>query len=387
MRKKVVILGSTGSIGVSTLTVLRHLAQDFEVTGLITYSNHKLLNEQISEFKPAFACLIDSTHHHHLKNHPGTTIYSGREAALKLCGEEPYDILVSSLVGFAGFEPTVAAIRSGKTIALANKETLIVAGHLITDECRKFNVPLVPIDSEHSAIFQCLVGEPHHSIESVILTASGGPFLNLPVEEFQDITVERALKHPNWTMGKKITIDSASLMNKGLEVIEARWLFNIRPDQIQVVVHPQSIIHSMVQFTDGSVKAQLGVPDMKIPIQYALTYPDRKPAPWNRPLFSEMKALTFFDPDTNRFPCLRIAFESMTAGGNRPCVMNAANEVAVAAFLDGQIGFTQIPEIIQEAIDRVPFNGFPDFDAIFDADHEARRWAEQCVDKKKRVLI
>jgi len=384
MKQRVVILGSTGSIGVNTLEVLKNLSSGFEITGLITHSNADLLSSQIREFNPAFACLISGP-----LSVPGTRtrLYSGRDSALHLCASEDYDILVSSLVGFAGFEPTVAAIRSGKKIALANKETLIVGGHIIQDELKRHQVPLTPIDSEHSAILQCLTGEPANSIESLILTASGGPFLQKSAEELAAVKVEDALKHPNWVMGRKITIDSASLMNKGLEVIEARWLFNVNPDQISVVVHPQSIIHSMVQFTDGSVKAQLGVPDMKIPIQYALTWPNRAPAPYDRIRFPDLKSLTFFEPDPVRFPCLRIAFGAMKQAGSQPCVMNAANEIAVDLFLQEKIRFTDIPVIIEETMNRIPHQTFPDFSEVIDLDRNARQEALVIYKKLKSVVV
>lgn len=386
MKKRVVILGSTGSIGVNTLLVIDNLKEQFEVVGLIAYSNDRLLAEQVLKYSPAFACLINEKNHLQVPQSQ-TRVYYGRQSALDLCAEGNYDILVSSLVGFAGFEPTVAAIRAGKHVALANKETLIVGGHIIKDELEKNKVPLTPIDSEHSAILQCLTGEAHSSIESLILTASGGPFLHLDAAEFRKITVERALNHPNWKMGRKITIDSASLMNKGLEVIEARWLFDVNPDQISVVVHPQSIIHSMVQFTDGSVKAQLGVPDMKIPIQYALTYPERHFAPYERIRFSELKALTFFEPDLVKFPCLRIAFGAMKQAGNSPCVMNAANEIAVELFLNEKIGFMDIPVIIEETMNRVPYHPFPGFQEVIEFDRMARQEALTIFEKLKSVVV
>lgn len=386
MKKRVVILGSTGSIGVNTLHVIRNLKEKFEVVGLIAYSNDRLLAEQVLQYNPVFACLINEKAELQVSQ-TNTRVYYGRQSALDLCSESEYDILVSSLVGFAGFEPTVAAIRAGKHVALANKETLIVGGHIIKDELEKNKVPLTPIDSEHSAILQCLTGEAHSSIESIILTASGGPFLHLDAAEFSKISVERALNHPNWKMGRKITIDSATLMNKGLEVIEARWLFDVNPDQISVVVHPQSIVHSMVQFTDGSVKAQLGVPDMKIPIQYALTYPERYFAPYERIRFSDLKALTFFEPDLVRFPCLRIAFGAMKQGGNSPCVMNAANEIAVELFLNEKIGFMDIPVIIEETLNRVPYHSFPDFLEVIEFDRIARQEALTLFNKLKSVVV
>lgn len=387
MKKRVVVLGSTGSIGVNTLKVLENLQGEFELVGLITNSNSQLLSEQIAQFKPKFACLIDETKRGSFSTDSKVKIYFGRESAIQLCGSEDYDILVSSLVGFAGLEPTIAAIQSGKHIALANKETLIVAGHLINDLVKKHQVTLKPIDSEHSAIFQCLVGEPSESIEKVILTASGGPFLTREAETFSSISVYDALKHPNWVMGRKITIDSATLMNKGLEVIEAKWLFNLNSDQIDVIVHPQSIIHSMVQFSDGSIKAQLGVPDMKIPIQYALTHPNRSYAPFERLNFATLKALTFFPPDLHRFPCLRIAFEAMQKGGSTACVMNAANEVAVDLFLNEKIGFMNIPQLIEEVIHEIPFNPYPDLNEILELDRLSRIQSEKIFKKIESITV
>ncbi len=387
MKKRVVVLGSTGSIGVNTLKVLENLQGEFELVGLITNSNSSLLTEQIEQFKPKFACLINESKRESFSPNSSAKIYFGRESAIQLCGSEDYDILVSSLVGFAGLEPTIEAIKSGKHIALANKETLIVAGHLINDLVKKYNVTLKPIDSEHSAIFQCLVGEPADSVEKVILTASGGPFLTREAETFSSISVYDALKHPNWVMGRKITIDSATLMNKGLEVIEAKWLFNLNSDQIDVIVHPQSIIHSMVQFSDGSIKAQLGVPDMKIPIQYALTHPNRSYAPFERLNFATLKALTFFPPDLHRFPCLRIAFEAMAKGGSTACVMNAANEVAVDLFLNEKIGFMNIPQLIEEVIHEIPFNPYPDLSEILELDRLSRIQSEKIFKKIESITV
>lgn len=387
MKKRVVVLGSTGSIGVNTLKVLENLQGEFELVGLITNSNSTLLSEQIDQFKPKFACLIDESKRGSFTANSSVNMYFGRESAIQLCGSEDYDILVSSLVGFAGLEPTIEAIKSGKHIALANKETLIVAGHLINDLVKKYKVTLKPIDSEHSAIFQCLVGEPADSVEKVILTASGGPFLTREAETFSSISVYDALKHPNWVMGRKITIDSATLMNKGLEVIEAKWLFNLTSDQIDVIVHPQSIIHSMVQFSDGSIKAQLGVPDMKIPIQYALTHPNRSYAPFERLNFTSLKALTFFQPDLHRFPCLRIAFEAMKKGGSVACVMNAANEIAVDLFLNEKIGFTNIPQLIEEVIHEIPFNPHPDLGEILELDRLSRIQSEKIYKKIESITV
>lgn len=387
MKKRIVILGSTGSIGTNALRVLETIHSEFELVGLITHKNANLLQEQIETYQPEFACLIDEESKSSFKNFTNTKVYFGRQSAINLCETADYDILISSLVGFAGLEPTIAAIKSGKDIALANKETLIVAGHLITDLVKQHNVKLSPIDSEHSAIFQCLVGEPQDAIEKIILTASGGPFLNRDRSTFEKITVEDALKHPNWSMGKKITIDSATLMNKGLEVIEAKWLFHVSPEQIDVVVHPQSIIHSMVQFTDGSIKAQLGVPDMKIPIQYALTHPQRMKANYERLDFAKLKSLTFFEPDWVHFPCLRLAFEAMKKSGSLPCVMNAANEVAVDLFLNEKIGFTHIPQLIENVMNAINFVQYPDLNDILELDRASRIKTMEIFSKKKSVAV
>ena len=387
MKKRIVILGSTGSIGVNALKVLDQISSEFQLVGLITHSNAALLAEQIEKYKPEFACLIDEKSRLQLPVSSSVKLYYGRDSAIQLCGSENYDILISSLVGFAGLEPTISAIKAGKDIALANKETLIVAGHIINDLTEKYNVKLSPIDSEHSAIFQCLTGEPSDAIEKVILTASGGPFLNRDGATFSQITVQDALKHPNWVMGRKITIDSASLMNKGLEVIEAKWLFHLKPEQIDVVIHPQSIIHSMVQFTDGSIKAQLGVPDMKIPIQYALTHPGRLPADYERLDFSKLKALTFFEPDLVRFPCLRLAFEAMKKAGSLPCVMNAANEIAVDLFLNEKIKFTQIPQLIEETMNVLNYVQYPDIDDILELDRSSRIKTKEIYERMTGVMI
>ncbi|MGE5496632.1 MAG: 1-deoxy-D-xylulose-5-phosphate reductoisomerase, partial [Syntrophothermus sp.] len=301
----------------------------------------------------------------------------GDEGLIEATRRGNYDVLVSSLVGFAGLAPTIEAIKLGKRIALANKETLVVAGELITSLCRQHNVELLPVDSEHSAIFQCFTGEKPEEVEKLILTASGGPFLNRNKETLKDVTVTEALNHPNWKMGSKITIDSATMMNKGLEVIEAQWLFGIPESRIEVVIHPQSIIHSMVEFIDGSIKAQMGLPDMKLPIQYALSYPERLKGYSEKTKLPAIRDLSFFEPDLDKFECLQIAYEVMDAGGTAPCIMNAANEIAVGRFLSGEIKFLKIPEIIRHSLDKIENHNSPGLETIFDCDRRTREFASK----------
>jgi 1-deoxy-D-xylulose-5-phosphate reductoisomerase len=351
--RNIAILGSTGSIGRSALDVIERLPGRFRVTYLTAHRNIDLLRKQINQFRPrgvvvreegAAALLRESM--------DGTTeILAGDEALLDIVSRDDVDIVLSSLVGFAGLKPTLRAVEAGKDVALANKETLVVGGALVMAKVHETGVRLLPVDSEHSAIFQCLQGEEIRNVDRLILTASGGPFLSLGTDQFDSITVAQALNHPTWRMGNKITIDSATLMNKGLEVIEACWLFGIPPDRIDVVIHPQSIIHSMVEFADGSVKAQMGMPDMRMPIQYALTYPERPPAPSPRLDFSSLREMTFLLPDTGKFQCLALAFRALMMGGTAPAVLNAANEVAVQMFLDGDLPFAGIPGIIRRALD------------------------------------
>ncbi len=379
--KRVGIFGSTGSIGQSTLDVIRALPDHFRISFLSTHGNIDLLEAQVNEFKPSAVAVVGKDRADELRKRLPARIqvFSGEEGLLDLARQDTTDIVVSALVGFAGVGPTAEAIRHGKDIALANKETLVAAGAFIRDLVRHHKVRLLPVDSEHSAILQCLAGERQEDIARLILTASGGPFRNTPAEEFGAITVERALRHPNWSMGKKITIDSATLMNKGLEVIEAHWLFDLPHERIDVVIHPQSIIHSMVEFRDGSVKAQLGLPDMKLPIQYALTYPERMIMDGKRISFPDLREMTFTAPDTGRFPALRLAYEALDAGGTYPAVLNAANEIAVHAFLDGRTSFARIPAILEETMAGHRSSGSVAIGDIVDADAWARRTADAIV--------
>jgi 1-deoxy-D-xylulose-5-phosphate reductoisomerase len=372
--QQLTILGSTGSIGTQTLDVVRHNPDRYRAAFLSTNSNIKLLAGQIREFQPDAVVVRDEGAATQLRSEFGgqVTVHTGDDALCEIAAHERIDTVVSALVGFAGLRPTIAAIRAGKKIALANKETLVVAGQLINRLLSEHNTSIVPVDSEHSAIFQCLVGEAPETVEQLILTASGGPFRELPAAEFSAITVERALTHPNWSMGPKITIDSATLMNKGLEVIEARWLFNVEPEKIEVLVHPQSIVHSMVQFIDGSVKAQLGLPDMRLPIQYALAYPERIVNSYQRMDLVRLGSLSFSAPDSARFPCLRLAFDALRRMGTAPAVLNAANEVAVAAFLDRHVSFQEIPVLIEQALADADIIDDPTLENILEADKRTR---------------
>jgi 1-deoxy-D-xylulose-5-phosphate reductoisomerase len=372
--RQIAILGSTGSIGRNTLEVLRNLPERFSVCVLTTNRNTDLLAEQVREFRPRVVVVLDHEKATAFKRiaPQGTEVLSGKEGLLEVVRREDVTLVVNALVGFAGLRPTVEAVRHGKDVALANKETLVVAGESITALVRERRVRLIPIDSEHSAILQCLLGEDQNPPAKLILTASGGPFLHTPAERFRTITVEEALNHPNWRMGRKITIDSATLMNKGLEVIEAHWLFDLPAERIEVVIHPQSIIHSMVEFADGSVKAQLGLPDMKIPIQYALTAPERIPLNGGRVDFPALQSMTFFAPDRKKFRCLQLAYDALAAGGTAPAVMNAANEVAVEAFLAREIPFDEIPKLISRALDAHQPVFHPSLEEIMGADHETR---------------
>jgi 1-deoxy-D-xylulose-5-phosphate reductoisomerase len=372
--KKVFVLGSTGSIGINCLNVISNLKNDFEVTGLTVNSNTELLLEQIKKFKPTVVVVRDEKAAGYIsgKIPKGCELLIGEDGLIKAALETEYDIFMGAMVGFAGLAPTLEAIKRGKRIALANKETLVVAGELVTDLCRENGAEIIPVDSEHSAIYQCLIGENLDEVEKLILTASGGPFLNKDKEFFEKATVDEALNHPNWKMGNKITIDSATMMNKGLEVIEARWLFGFPPEKIEVVIHPQSIIHSMVQFVDGSVKAQLGLPDMKLPIQYALTFPQRKQNNFERTSLPSIGTLSFFEPDFDKFECLKLAFDAINTGGTAPCILNAANEVAVDKFLNKKIKFSHIPKLINKALDKIENNKTPDLGTIFECDRITR---------------
>ena len=372
--KKVLILGSTGSIGINVLNVIKNLPGKFKVTALTVNTRIDLLEPQIYEFNPEIVAVKDEKLGAELKkriNHK-CKVYTGEESLCRLAAESDYDIFVGAMVGSAGLLPTIEAIKRGKRIALANKETLVVAGELITELVKKYNAEILPIDSEHSAIFQCIKGESGKEIEKLILTASGGPFLHKKKEELEKVTIEEALAHPNWKMGNKITIDSASMMNKGLEIIEAHWLFGITPGRIDVLIHPQSIIHSMVQFVDGSVKAQLGLPDMKLPIQYALTYPERDANNYERINLADIGSLTFSEPDFSKYKCLALAYSAINAGGTAPCILNAANEVAVDKFLKGKIKFTKIPVLIDNALEKIQNYNSPDLELIFDCDRKTR---------------
>jgi len=375
-KKNIAILGSTGSIGTQTLDVIRANKDKFEVFALTANNNLDLLIEQACEFQPEVVAIANEKLYIQLKealaNQP-IKVFAGKDAIAQIVEMEPIDIVLTAMVGYSGLQPTIQAIRARKTIALANKETLVVAGEIICELANEYRTPILPVDSEHSAIFQCLAGEGNNPIEKLILTASGGPFRTKTQKELETVTSAQALKHPNWDMGAKITIDSASMMNKGFEVIEAKWLFGVTPAQIDVVVHPQSIIHSMVQFTDGSVKAQMGVPDMRLPIQYAFTYPERIHSEFPRLDFMTYPELTFEKPDTKRFRNLALAYLAMEMGGNMPCILNAANEIVVAAFLKDKIGFLQMSDIIERVMQKATFIKKPVYDDYVLTDEQARR--------------
>ncbi|MDZ7625336.1 MAG: 1-deoxy-D-xylulose-5-phosphate reductoisomerase [Ignavibacteriaceae bacterium] len=374
--KKVFVLGSTGSIGVNCLNVISNLKDNFEVAGLTVNSNTELLIEQISKYNPKVVVVRDETAAKKIsgKIPKGCELLIGEDGLIKAALETEYDIFMGAMVGFAGLAPTLEAIKRGKRIALANKETLVVAGEIVTKLVLENSAEIIPVDSEHSAIYQCLVGENLEEVEKLILTASGGPFRDKDKSFFENATVDEALNHPNWKMGSKITIDSATMMNKGLEVIEAHWLFGLPAEKIDVVIHPQSIIHSMVQFVDGSMKAQLGLPDMKLPIQYALTFPERVQNDFERTNLPAIGSLTFYEPDLNKFECLKLAFDAMNTGGTAPCILNAANEVAVSKFLHKEIKFSHIPLLINKALDKVESVFSPDLGTIFECDRVTREY-------------
>jgi 1-deoxy-D-xylulose-5-phosphate reductoisomerase len=381
-QKKIAIYGSTGSIGKQTLEVISAHPELFIAEILTAYSNDALLIEQALQFVPNIVVIGDITKYANVKKAlegKPIKVFAGEEALEQVAGMDCYDFMMAGIVGFAGLKPTLTAVRNGKTIGLANKETLVVAGDIVMREARENKANIIPVDSEHSAIFQCLVGEAHNPIEKIILTASGGPFLGKKPNFLVNVKRDHALQHPNWSMGAKISIDSATLMNKGLEMIEAKWLFGLDPHQIKVVVHSQSIIHSMVQFEDGSIKAQMGLPDMKLPIQYAMAYPIRLANKFPRYLFDKPNQLSFDEPDVKTFRNLQLATDAMNRGGNAPCVLNAANEIAVYAFLKNRIGFLDMTELIEHALNKVTFIAHPTLDDYFETDGEARSFAASLI--------
>ena len=380
--KRIAILGSTGSIGTQTLQVIGANPELFCAEVLTANENVGLLIEQALKFKPNMVVIANEAKYSELKEalkEEDIKVYAGKDALAQVVAAETVDMVVTATVGYSGLLPTVNAIKAGKVIALANKETLVVAGELINDLIRQYRTSIIPVDSEHSAIFQCLAGEGNNPLEKIILTASGGPFRGWSYEALKDVTPADALKHPNWNMGAKVTIDSASMMNKGFEVIEAKWLFGVDPDWIEVVVHPQSIVHSMVQFGDGSIKAQLGVPDMRLPIQYALTYPDRIHSDFGRVDFTRCHSLTFEEPDRKTFRNLDLAYRAMQKGGNMPCILNAANEIAVNAFLHGHLSFTGMSDLIEYVMERGNYMVKPVLDDYVATDREIRIVAEEWV--------
>lgn len=381
MKRNIAILGSTGSIGTQALDIVRENPGHFEIYALTANENIDLLIRQAQEFSPEVVVIANENKYAQLKEalqHLPIKVWAGSESIAQVVQSEPIDMVLTAMVGYSGLKPTINAIKAGKVIALANKETLVVAGELITSLAIEHKVPILPVDSEHSAIFQCLNGE-RSPIEKIILTASGGPFRNHSAEQLAKVTKAEALKHPNWDMGAKVTIDSASLMNKGLEMIEAKWLFDVTPDQIEVVVHPQSIIHSMVQFEDSSIIAQLGLPDMHLPIQYALAYPNRLKSNFERLDFFKLKTMTFEKPDMERFRNLAFAFEAARIKGNMACIMNAANEIAVAAFLKDKIGFLEMSDIIEKTMHKTSFIQAPLYEDYVQTDTEARYIAKEFI--------
>lgn len=382
MPKNIAILGSTGSIGTQALEVIEANPDVFTAYALTAGSNVELLIKQCRKFEPEMAVIADESKYLQLKKELSdlpVKVFAGAGAIAEVAEMEVVDVVLTAMVGYAGLQPTIHAVKAGKTIALANKETLVVAGELINKLCNCHNATIIPVDSEHSAIFQCLAGEGSDAVEQLILTASGGPFRTFSRDELEHVTPAQALKHPNWDMGAKITIDSASLMNKGFEVIEAKWLFGVDPSNIQVVVHPQSIIHSMVQFRDGSVKAQLGLPDMRLPIQYAFTYPDRLKTNFPRLDFALYPQFTFEKPNPEKFRNLAFAYYSLEKGGNMPCILNAANEVVVAAFLQNRIGFLQMSDIIETVLNDTAYIAQPDYNDYVTTDKEARQRASKLI--------
>ncbi len=382
MKQQICILGSTGSIGTQALEVIRQHPDRYEAYALTANNHWELLAQQAREFHPAAVVIANEVHYEALKealrDEPDTKVYAGRDAVCQIVEAGPITMVLTAMVGFSGLTPTIRAIRARKTICLANKETLVVAGELICQLAEEYRVPILPVDSEHSAIFQSLVGEGDNEISKLLLTCSGGPFRKFTHEQLRHVTAADALRHPTWDMGAKITIDSASLMNKGFEVIEARWLFGVPAEKIEVLIHPQSIVHSGVEFVDGGVKAQLGVPDMKLPIQYAFSYPDRLPLQGDRlDLFRQ--PLEFFRPDVEKFQCLQLAYESIRKGGNMPCIVNAANEVVNLAFREGRCSFLGMGEVIEKTMQRATFDAKPDYEVYLQTDAEARRLATELL--------
>ncbi len=381
-KKHIAILGSTGSIGTQALEVIAAHPESFEVEVLTAQNNADLLIEQAKKFNPNAVVIVNEDSYSKVKEALlplNIKVFAGENALSSVVQMDSIDLVLTALVGYSGLKPTIKAIESGKNVALANKETLVVAGELVTRLAREKGVNIYPVDSEHSAIFQCIVGEFHNPIEKIILTASGGPFRGRKRDELLYVTKVQALKHPNWAMGAKVTIDSASLMNKGLEVIEAKWLFGLKADQVEVVVHPQSIIHSLVQFEDGSIKAQLGLPDMRLPIQFALSYPERLKSAFPRFDFAKYPALTFEKPDTETFRNLALAFEALAQGGNMPCVLNAANEVAVEEFLQDRIGFLQMSEVVERCLTKMDYIASPAYEDYVNTDKETRIKAKELI--------
>lgn len=389
MPQRIALLGSTGSIGTQSLDVISRFPEEFEVEVLVAGNNVDLLTQQALRFQPDSVVIGNIDHYPLLKENLRNTnikVYTGEDAMEQVVTSSSVDTVIASIVGYSGLKPTIAAIKAGKRIALANKETLVVAGEIIGRLVRESGSIIIPVDSEHSAIFQCLVGEAGNPVEKITLTASGGPFFGWSDERLRNVRPADALKHPNWDMGNKVTIDSASLMNKGLEVIEAKWLFDLTPDQISVIVHPQSVIHSFVHFSDGSVKAQLGVPDMRVPILYALSYPDRLKSDLPRLQLSDYKSFTFAEPETEKFRNLNLAYKSIRKGGNLPCILNAANEIAVAAFLEEKIGFPDMSDVVEYAMENTTWSASPDLGSLQDTDSDAREKAHYFINKlyKKR---
>lgn len=382
MKQQICILGSTGSIGTQALEVIRQHPDRYEAYALTANNHWELLAQQAREFHPAAVVIANEAHYEALRealrDEPDTKVYAGRDAVCQIVEAGPITMVLTAMVGFSGLTPTIRALRARKTICLANKETLVVAGELICQLAEEYHVPILPVDSEHSAIFQSLVGEGDNEISKILLTCSGGPFRKFTHDQLRHVTAADALRHPTWDMGAKITIDSASLMNKGFEVIEARWLFGVPAEKIEVLIHPQSIVHSGVEFVDGGVKAQLGVPDMKLPIQYAFSYPDRLPLQGDRlDLFRQ--PLEFFRPDVEKFQCLQLAYESIRKGGNMPCIVNAANEIVNLAFREGRCSFLGMGEVIEKTMLRATFDAKPDYEVYLQTDAEARRLATELL--------